>query len=82
MPSKTESNADEELNIDFSDIEARFAPEPPKGFDSVIVVDKAPIVDGSKEKKLIDVVKKVFKNIGPIKDVVMPMDTATGKSKG
>ncbi|KAJ3195587.1 Translation initiation factor 3 subunit b [Irineochytrium annulatum] len=72
---------DDEDEIDFSDIYDRFRVPEPTGFDSVIVVDNAPIVDTSKKEKLIAVIKKIFKNIGPIKETNMPMGD-DGKSKG
>jgi translation initiation factor 3 subunit B len=85
MPSKASNKIEidgEEVEIDFSDIEARFAVKAPDTLGTLIVVDGAPVVDSEKKTKLIEVIKKVFKNIGTVKNVEMPMDSATGKSKG
>ncbi|KAJ3413176.1 Translation initiation factor 3 subunit b [Chytridiales sp. JEL 0842] len=86
MPAKTQTTKvvidGEEVDIDFSDIEARYAVKEPDTLGSLIVVDGAPIVDEEKQTKLIEVVKKVFKNIGAVKAVHMPKDPATKKSKG
>lgn len=76
---------DEELaEIDFSDIEARFRVDLPTGLDTVVVVDNVPIVGQAKREKLLNVIKKIFKNIGQIKEngLHMPTDPATGESKG
>ncbi|KAI8901054.1 eukaryotic translation initiation factor eIF2A-domain-containing protein [Globomyces pollinis-pini] len=69
--------------IDFSDIEEKYKVVVPTTFDNIVVIDNLPVVDGSKEEKLINVVKKIFKNVGTIKEngIQMPMGP-NGKSKG
>ncbi|KAJ3332456.1 Translation initiation factor 3 subunit b [Blyttiomyces sp. JEL0837] len=68
--------------IDYSDIEARFAVKEGNKFDTVIIIDGAPIVDASKQKRLEDHMKNKFKNIGTIKELVMPFDPKTERSQG
>jgi translation initiation factor 3 subunit B len=70
-------------DIDFSDIEAKYKIDVPETFDNVVVVDNVPIVDHTKEEKLLNVIRKVFKNIGTIKEngIYMPKGD-DGKSKG
>ncbi|SRR6266498_5896407 len=77
-----------EDDIDFSDIETKYQVHFEDGFDTIIVVDNVPIVDESKKEKLLKFIKKIFKNVGDIKEngINMPteVDPATGKltSKG
>ncbi|KAJ3389670.1 hypothetical protein CcCBS67573_g05180 [Chytriomyces confervae] len=71
----------DESQIDFSDIYAKYSVPEPAGFECIVVVDGAPMVGADKEQKLIDKIKSLFKNIGGVKDAVMPMDEG-GKSKG
>ena len=72
--------------MDFSDLEAKFAVPPmDSSFDNVIVIDQLPKVDDKKCEKLIGVLKKqVFGPVGAtaIVDFQMPMDEASGLSKG
>ncbi|KAJ2617985.1 Translation initiation factor 3 subunit b [Coemansia sp. RSA 1365] len=71
MPAYTFENlpASEE-EIDYSDLERKFAiPEQEETLENVVVVDNLPIVDSSKEEKLIKVLKnKVFKKSGKVKE--------------
>lgn len=67
--------------LDFSDLEAQFAVPVNSSLDSCVVIANLPIVDAAKESKLLAVIKKIFKNIGAVRDVCMPKDE-TGKSKG
>ncbi|CAG8584432.1 12714_t:CDS:2 [Funneliformis mosseae] len=73
-----------EDEIDFSDIESKYQVPYEEGFDTIIVVDNVPIVDESKQEKLLKFIRKIFKNAGDIKEngINMPMDTDpdTGKS--
>jgi translation initiation factor 3 subunit B len=71
-------------DIDFSGIEAKYAINIPETFENIVVVDNVPIVDGSKDEKLLSVIKKIFKSAGSIKEkgIFMPKDPVTGKSKG
>ncbi|KAI8996091.1 eukaryotic translation initiation factor eIF2A-domain-containing protein [Gaertneriomyces semiglobifer] len=76
---------EEELQeLDFSDIEQQYAPDFSFGFDNVIVVDNVPKVGEAKKEKLLNVIRKIFSNIGRIKEngLHMPMDSITGESKG
>eukprot|EP00884_Botryococcus_braunii_P018580 jgi/Botrbrau1/5405/Bobra.182_1s0009.1 len=54
------------------------------GFGSVIVVDNVPAVASEKHEKLSAVLKKVFGQVGNIRDngLWMPIDEETGVSKG
>ncbi|KAJ1928649.1 Translation initiation factor 3 subunit b [Tieghemiomyces parasiticus] len=73
-----------EADIDFSDIEEKYQLTFNESFDNVIVVDHLPVVDSSKEEKLLTVVKKIFKAVAPLKDdgLFMPKeeDPETGKT--
>lgn len=53
-------------------------------FDSVVVVDGAPVVDESKAEKLLGVVRKIFQQCGELKadGVWMPKDASGKKYKG
>ncbi|KAJ7527924.1 hypothetical protein O6H91_16G076300 [Diphasiastrum complanatum] len=54
------------------------------GFSNVIVVDNLPVVAPEKYEKLESVIRKIFGQIGVIREkgLWMPVDTETGKSKG
>eukprot|EP00877_Chromochloris_zofingiensis_P000044 jgi/Chrzof1/1003/Cz01g36140.t1 len=54
------------------------------GFGSVIVVDDLPDVTDEKYEKLVSVLKKIFNQIGNIREggVYMPKDEQSGKTKG
>jgi translation initiation factor 3 subunit B len=54
------------------------------GFGNIIVVDNLPVVPKEKFEKLEGVVRKIYGQIGVIKDdgLWMPVDPATGKSLG
>ena len=69
-------------DIDFSDLEKQYHVQLDTTYDNYIVVDHLPIVDDAKEEKLVKVIRKIFKNIGEIKDLYMPKDLETGKSQG
>ncbi|KAJ2509791.1 Translation initiation factor 3 subunit b [Coemansia sp. RSA 1939] len=76
-----------EEEIDFSDLEARFAiPEQEETLENVVVVDNLPIVEPEKEEKLIKLLKKTLGKHGKVKEdgIHMPKDNvgATTKSKG
>ncbi|KAL1921130.1 uncharacterized protein VTP21DRAFT_10846 [Calcarisporiella thermophila] len=76
-----------EAEIDFSDIEAQYQIPVEEGFDSIVVVDNLPIVDPSKEEKLVSYLRsRAFKGL-EIKDggVFMPKEVDEKgelKSKG
>ncbi|KAJ3040110.1 Translation initiation factor 3 subunit b [Rhizophlyctis rosea] len=73
-----------EEDLDFSDIEARYAVDTNDSYDNIVIVDGTPIVGESKAERLLAVIRKIFKNIGEIRDngIYMPRDAATGQSKG
>ncbi|KAJ3157787.1 Translation initiation factor 3 subunit b [Geranomyces variabilis] len=77
-----EEEDDELLDIDFSDIEERYRVDMPTGFETVVVVDNTPKVGEEKKDRLLSAIKKIFKDIGVIKTIHMPMDSTTGQSKG
>ena len=55
------------------------------GFDNVVVIDGVPVIDRSKEERLVSRIRKEFQRKGaPIKEdaIHLPWDSATGKSKG
>ncbi|KAF9313816.1 Translation initiation factor 3 subunit b [Podila horticola] len=57
-----------EEEIDFSDIEERYQLSFEEGFDNIVVVDNLPLVDDTKQEKLIQFLRKIFKNVGEIRD--------------
>ncbi|KAJ1554947.1 Translation initiation factor 3 subunit b, partial [Nowakowskiella sp. JEL0078] len=77
---------EEELlsSLDFSDIERKYAVELPTAFDTVVVVDNLPIIDETKEEKLLNIIKtRVFKNFTiNSNNLYLPKDPASGKTKG
>lgn len=78
---------DTEEDIDFTDIEQAYPLPQDQGFDSLVVIDNVPVVDQSKEEKLLTVLKKLItKAAGPIKEngLLMPVENKDGKrvSKG
>ncbi|KAI8321826.1 translation initiation factor eIF-3b [Martensiomyces pterosporus] len=73
-----------EAEIDFSDLEKQFViPEQEETLENVVVVDNLPVVDESKEDKLVLVLKKIFKKSGTVKEngIHMPKEDVKGKSK-
>lgn len=52
------------------------------GFGSVIVVDNLPKIPDEKFDKLLAVIKKIYGQIGHVRDVQMPKDAETGLTKG
>ncbi|CAO3684189.1 unnamed protein product [Umbelopsis ramanniana] len=83
MPAATfdpKSFPETEEDIDFTDIEQAYPLPTDEGFDSIVVVDNVPVVDQSKEEKLITVLRKLItKAAGPIKENGLFMPT---ESKG
>lgn len=78
-----------EAEIDFSDLEKKFAiPEQEETLENVLVVDNLPVVDEAKEEKFLRVLNGVLTKFGKVKEngVHMPMDATgsngTKKSKG
>ncbi|KAJ3370507.1 Translation initiation factor 3 subunit b [Allomyces arbusculus] len=73
--------------LDFGDIEEQYAVHVADQFDTILVIDGVPVVDEGKKEKLFTVIRKQFGKEGVhVKDqphgFMMPMDAATGKSKG
>eukprot|EP00249_Psilotum_nudum_P011425 c23165_g1_i2 orf=444-2627(-) len=70
---KSEDEEEEEETLEFE-----------SGFGNVIVVDNLPVVAPEKFEKLEGVVRKIFGQIGTIRDggLWMPVDEETGKTKG
>ncbi|PPQ89380.1 hypothetical protein CVT25_002198 [Psilocybe cyanescens] len=82
MPEATNQIDD---GIDYSDIENKYQVQYDDGFDNLLVVDGVPVIDRSKQGKLMDRVVKEFGKKGvSVKhdDIFMPWDSTTGKSKG
>ncbi|KAG5362951.1 Eukaryotic translation initiation factor 3 subunit B [Yarrowia sp. B02] len=71
-------------DIDFSDLEEKYAVNADEGFESFIVVDGAPVIPQAKQGALANVMKKFFGAVGKIKEdgIFIPFDEATGKSTG
>jgi translation initiation factor 3 subunit B len=64
---------------------SRYHVEAREGIDNCIVVDNVPIIDESREDRLLSKIAKEFTKRGcpyPTHNIVMPWDSATGKSKG
>lgn len=53
-----------------------------QGTDSVIVVDNVPTVPEVKFDKLANVLRKIFSQVGTIRELLMPKDEGTGLTKG
>ena len=70
---------DNEEDIDFSDIEERYQLSFEEGFDNIVVVDNIPLVDETKEEKLIQFLRKIFKNVGEIRDKHFTMPKAVNE---
>ncbi len=75
---------DDEEDIDFSDLHEQYIVDREEGLDTLIAVDGAPIVPATKRDTLLKVIKRKFGSYGRIKEegVYMPMDEASGMSKG
>lgn len=69
--------------IDFSDIEAKYAVPEPDFFSAVVIIDNLPIVDEAKAPKLLTVLKKIISKFGRIKEETLEMPQDKDKmSKG
>ena len=51
----------ENLEIDYSDIEARYAVDVHESLDDVIVIDGVPVVTTAREQRLLEAIAKVFR---------------------
>ncbi|KAK9472567.1 uncharacterized protein V1510DRAFT_417105 [Dipodascopsis tothii] len=77
------SDSEEELVIDYSDLEQKYAVSAEEGLDTFIVIDGAPVVTEKKVEALTKILKKLFGEVGRIREdggFYMPMED--GKSKG
>lgn len=78
----TRSLQDEELDIDFSDLERKYAVSLDQGIETFVVVDGAPKAPEAKAPVLIKVLKKLFGSVGTIKEDGFHMPIENGKTKG
>ncbi|KAF9929867.1 Translation initiation factor 3 subunit b [Linnemannia zychae] len=73
-----------EEDIDFSDIEEKynqlFFQEQEEVFDNVIVVDHLPVVNEAQEEKLIRFLRKIFRNVGEIRENYYTMPKAMNEN--
>ncbi|KAG2023374.1 PRT1p [Coprinopsis cinerea AmutBmut pab1-1] len=72
-------------DIDYSDIEAKYQVHFDDSLDNTVVVDGLPVIDPSKQTKLLSKVVKEFSKRGvavKADDIFLPWDQASGKSKG
>ena len=73
-------------DIDFRDLEERYAVDESLNTDEYVICDGLPIVPASKISKLVKVIAKVFSSVAAIDDVEntfeMPMDPVTSKTLG
>lgn len=78
------ADGEEPLDIDFSDLEAKYATNPDSGMEAFVVVDGAPVVPESKVPILTKFLTKEFSKVGKIADngFYMPMDDETKKTRG
>lgn len=72
----------EEPEIDFSDLERKYAVSLDEGIETFVVVDGAPKAPESKAPVLTKVLKKLFGGVGTIKEDGFHMPIEDGKTKG
>jgi translation initiation factor 3 subunit B len=79
-------NITSEADLDFSSLDEKYSLELDTNFDNIAIVDNIPVIDESKEEKLGNVLRKIFKASGTIKEngIYMPKEEVNGKltSKG
>lgn len=72
--------------IDFSDLEAKYQVSLDECYDNILIIDNLPLIDESKEEKLMAVLKKnLFKPAGAsliANGYMMPRDPSTRMSRG
>ncbi|KAJ7225418.1 eukaryotic translation initiation factor eIF2A-domain-containing protein [Mycena pura] len=71
--------------IDYSDIEAKYQVHYEDSLDNTLVIDNVPVIDKSKQEKLLArICKEISRKGVPAKpeDIYMPWNDATGKSHG
>jgi translation initiation factor 3 subunit B len=71
-----------EQEIDFSDLEAKYATSPDDGLEAFVIVDGCPIIPESKVAALSKVLKKLFNSVGTVKEDGFFMPVEGGKTKG
>ena len=72
---------DDELDIDFSDLERKYAVSLDEGIETFVVVDGAPKAPEAKAPVLTKVLKKLFSSVGTIKEDGFHMPIENGKTK-
>ena len=84
MPAAIQENL-EDLEIDYSDIEAKYQVDVHESLDDVIVIDGVPVITKDREAKLLETIAKRFqRDAGLNVDVAsmrLPYDDQ-GKTKG
>ncbi|KAL9938441.1 hypothetical protein V8E36_003064 [Tilletia maclaganii] len=60
MPEPIANGVEDELEIDYSDIDAKYAVKFDEGLDDVIVLDNVPVITKAKEAKLFSAIQKRF----------------------
>ena len=83
LPNGYHDDADDDVDgeIDFQEIEDRYAPALEFPLSSALLLDGAPIVGNDRKAKLLSVLKKLFDSRGfPVQDLEMPMqgDNSSG----
>lgn len=78
----TRSHQGEDLDIDFSDLERKYAVSLDEGIETFVVVDGAPKAPESKAPVLTKVLRKLFESVGTIKEGGFHMPIEGGKTKG
>lgn len=73
---------DDDLEIDFSDLERKYAVSLDQGIETFVVVDGAPKAPEAKAPVLTKVLKKLFGGVGTIKEDGFHMPVEAGKTKG
>lgn len=76
----------EDIEVDFSDLEAKYSVQPDESLDTVLIIDHLPKIDRSKEEKLLAVLRKniftVAKSNPVAGSICMPRETDSEMSKG
>lgn len=72
----------DDLEIDFSDLERKYAVSLDEGIETFVVVDGTPKAPESKAPVLIKVLRKLFGTVGTIKEDGFHMPIENGKTKG
>ena len=76
---------EDDEDIDYTDIEEKYRVDAPEGFDNIVIVDGVPIIDKSREEKLVARLAKEFTRKGAAikpENIHVPWDDESGKNKG